>query len=896
MMAEFKCISCGAVKESDSVCSCPKCGYRMFKMPYDRKDKLTAEIEDFISRLEVTSVIRENLAFEGKEKDDKRFPDYDEILKYVSGKDHTEDFLRNLLETTEQLKLHFTSEFSKTYPVSFEKLDGIIARYDEVLCAAAQQIIPEYTLELKPVQWNEVSLLYSEKQNKYLWFSVNELLDLIEKLAKKIAKFIKINNLYGNIHKYHPQKRRDKFTEETDYKYELEDAIAEVDKIIAKKYVIDIADDGSDELIEMLTCLWHGIELIMCAPLFNKIYVYLTETGDRSETDLFAEIAETLQQRYAGLNDAMNLPSLLGGKSEDDLFELYKSLIGLDKFGFLVPIGTELINIGESEKKLNNLIGLKGIKESIKKIKAYALTNKDSENLNIHMCFLGNPGSGKTEVARYIADILYENKILPTNKVTEVDRSGLVSQYFGATAEKTSRVISSAMGGVLFIDGAYALAGNSNESSVNYGKEAIDTLVKAMEDYRGKFCVILSGYKNETLKMLSVNPGFKSRIQFILDFPNYSRDELKRITELMLAERQYTIDDTAMGRILDIADIKRKDPNFANAREIRNILDQVIMCQNMRCAGTTDKELGIVDVNKYIDDAKINLPTSGSGAEKKLMSGEEELDALIGLTSVKRMIKKIKAYAKRNKDEEGFNLHMCFYGNPGTGKTEVARILSRILYNAGVLEEAKFVETDGRGLLGKYVGETVPKTEAKINEAMNGVLFIDEAYSLMGTATATGVVTNYGEEAIAVLLKEMEDKRGQFCVIFAGYKDEMKNMLSANPGFESRIQFTLDFPDYSKEELGEIAKVFLAKKKYTIEDSALKRFLDITEYYRRRPNFANARTIRNILAQVLMNQNLRTEDSDDDNTVIISDVEDYLTDEGIDLSNTDKDNRTIGFV
>ena len=542
------------------------------------------------------------------------------------------------------------------------------------------------------------------------------------------------------------------------------------------------------------------------------------------------------------------------------------------------------------------MIGLKGIKESIKKIKAYALTNKDSENLNIHMCFLGNPGSGKTEVARYIADILYGNKILPTNKVIEVDRSGLVSQYFGATAEKTSRVISGAMGGVLFIDEAYALAGNSDESSVNYGKEAIDTLVKAMEDYRGKFCVILSGYKNETLKMLSVNPGFKSRIQFILDFPNYSRDELKRITELMLAERQYTIDDTAMERILDITDIKRKDPNFANAREIRNILDQVIMCQNMRCAGTTDKELGIVDVNRYIDDAKINLPTSGSGVEKKLMSGEEELDALIGLTSVKRMIKKIKAYAKRNKGEEGFNLHMCFYGNPGTGKTEVARILSRILYDAGVLEEAKFVETDGRGLLGKYVGETAPKTEAKINEAMNGVLFIDEAYSLMGTATATGVVTNYGEEAIAVLLKEMEDKRGQFCAILAGYKEEMKNLLSANPGFESRIQFTLDFPDYSREELGEIAKVFLAKKKYTIEDSALKRFLDITEYYRSRPNFANARTIRNILAQVLMNQNLRTEDSDDDNTVIISDVEDYLTDEGIDLSNTDKDNRTIGFV
>lgn len=125
--------------------------------------------------------------------------------------------------------------------------------------------------------------------------------------------------------------------------------------------------------------------------------------------------------------------------------------------------------------------------------------------------------------------------------------------------------------------------------------------------------------------------------------------------------------------------------------------------------------IGIVDVNKYIGDAKIVLPKSGNG--DGILTGEEELDRLIGLNSVKRMIKKIKAYAKRNKDNSDFNMHMCFYGNPGTGKTEVARILSRILYDAGVLDEAKLVETDSHGLLGKFVGETAPKTEAKINEA-----------------------------------------------------------------------------------------------------------------------------------------------------------------------------------
>ena len=894
-MAEYKCISCGEIKESESPCSCPMCGYKMFEMPYERKNVLASEIDNFISRLEVTTVVREDLIFEGKEKDDARFPDYDKILKYVTSQARTEGFLTNLLETAEQLKLHFTSQFSKTYPISFENLNGIIKEYDEVLIAAAEILSPGVKIELSDLVWKEASLMYSENQNKYLWLSANELIDLIEKLAKKIVKFIKVNNLYGNNHKYHPKKRGDQYTENTEFKDELEDAISKAEGILAKKYVLDIADDGSDELKEMLTCLWNSIELIMCAPLFIKNYDYLQESGGVSEKEFLEGLSAKLLERYAEFNASVQKESLFFAKTEDELFELYKQLIALDKFGFLVPAGTTLINIGASEKKLGELIGLSGIKESIRKIKAYALNNKDSEDLNIHMCFLGNPGSGKTEVARYIAGILYENKILPTNKVIEVDRSGLVSQYFGATAEKTSRVISRAMGGVLFIDEAYAL-GNNADVGTDYGKEAIDTLVKAMEDYRGKFCVILAGYKNEMLQMLSTNPGFKSRIQFMLDFPNYSRDELKSITELMLKNRHYTIGDTALSRILDITDIKRKDPNFANAREIRNILDQVIMCQNLRRAGSDDTELGIVDVNKYIQDAKINLPTSGTGTANKILTGEEELDQLIGLAAIKRMIKKIKAYAKRNQGQEGFNLHMCFYGNPGTGKTEVARILSRILYDAGVLPEAKLVETDSHGLLGKFVGETAPKTQAKINDAMNGVLFIDEAYGLVSTNTASGGVTSYGEEAIAVLLKEMEDRRGQFCVILAGYKDEMKTMLSANPGLESRIQFTLDFPDYTREELGEIAVAFLKKKKYEIDEPALNRLLNVTEYYRNRPNFANARTVRNILDQVIMNQNLRTEDTDGDNLIVVDDVEDYLMDEGIDLTKAGNGQRRIGFM
>ena len=882
-MLTYKCISCGATKESNDICSCPVCGYRMFPTPYNRRDVLISEVEKFVFSLQVTTVTRERLFFKNKASADNRFPNYSKIVQYVAGQNKAEGFLRNLLETAEQLQKHFSTDFAGTYAVSFNGIDHLMAEYDRVLPEAVRILAPDADVPpLEPVPWEQTSLIYTETQNGILWPLASDLIHQIEPLAKKITAFIRLNNLYGDSHKYHPQPRGNKLNDKTDFERELENAIAQTTKILKKTYVVDIMDDGTEELKEMLTCLWRNIELIMSAPLFIKEYRYSIGVREFSEPDFMQYLAVTLRDRYAAVNCAVNLPLLLADKTEEQIFAISKDMIGLDKFGILVPLGTTLVNIGESEQKLNALIGLAGIKESIKKIKAYALANRDSADLNIHMCFLGNPGTGKTEVARYIAGILYENKILPTKKVVEVDRSGLVSQYFGATAEKTRQVIDRAMGGVLFIDEAYALGNNSDQGLTDYGKEAIDTLVKAMEDYRGKFCVILAGYKNEMQRMIEVNPGFKSRIQFMLDFPNYSREELQSITEMMLSHRKYTIGEAAMSRILDVADVKRKEPNFANAREVRNILDQVIMCQNMRRVGAEDREIGMVDVNKYIQDAKINLPTSGEGTQKKILTGEEELDLLIGLASVKRMVRKIKAYAKRNKGEDGFNLHMCFLGNPGTGKTEVARILSRVLYDAGVLDEAKLVETDGHGLLGKFVGETAPKTSAKINEAMGGVLFIDEAYSLTGSQTIGGS-SNYGEEAIAVLLKEMEDRRGQFCTILAGYQEEMRHMLSANPGFESRIQFTLEFPDYTREELEQIAALILAKKKYSIESDALELVLDVCDYYRGKKNFANARTLRNVLDQVIMNQNLRTEDTEDDDSIIRSDVEDYIADENIHL-------------
>ena len=902
-MSEYKCINCGETKQSTAPCKCNVCGYNMFKTPYDRRSVLADEIRKQLLSLEFHNIsdfnfeyyrIENNNSDKAKKiykaSDDNRFPSFAKIHDYICSAKKTEEFYSRFLKSIQQIRSYLNTEYRQKYTVSFDKIENEINICNRAFNKAISSIGTE--LNVETTDFPQTKLLYTESLCADYADTVNEILNQSEKLLKNIYSFIRINNIYGNAYKEKISVQLKK-SSNSDIITNLEACLSELKKEVETKYIIDIFSDGTDELKKMLRPLLRALKTVLTISVVDKKSTYFVCGTELKYNEFVQAIINKIKNTYAPINGIINSPDFLSELTDNDLFSLYTEICHNNEDGFSTLTGVN--KIGENEQKLNALIGLNGIKESIKKIKAYALSNKDSGELNIHMCFLGNPGSGKTEVARIIAGILYENKILPTYKMVETDRSGLIGQYVGETPQKTMDKIQEAMGGVLFIDEAYSLV--ASDSPWDYGHEAVSTLIKAMEDFRGKFCVILAGYKNEMLNMISSNPGFKSRIQFTLDFPNYSRQELENIAKLMLEKRKYTTDEYALNRILDITDIKRKDPNFANARELRNILDQVIMCQNLRCVGSDNKEIGLVDVNSYIQSEKINIPSASDSGKTTALSGEEELDKLIGLSQIKRMIKKIKAYAKKNHDSADFNMHMCFFGNPGTGKTEVARILSKILYEAGVLDEAKLVETDTHGLIGKFVGETAPKTKAKINKAMNGVLFIDEAYALCGSSNSNDG-SNYADEAVSVLIKEMEDHRGQFCVILAGYKDETLELINSNPGFESRIQFKLDFPDYTRDELGEIAKKMLEKKHYDIAPDALNIMLDITDVLRAKPNFANARTVRNILDQVIMNQNLRTENFNIDNMLIIEqDVCDYIDDEGIDMNAIEnKPKHSIGFI
>lgn len=230
-----------------------------------------------------------------------------------------------------------------------------------------------------------------------------------------------------------------------------------------------------------------------------------------------------------------------------------------------------------------------------------------------------------------------------------------------------------------------------------------------------------------------------------------------------------------------------------------------------------------------------------------------ELNELVGLDKVKKVLHELvdvislKEKAGDNLKIKDLNLHMVFLGNPGTGKTTVARIVANILYNLGYIKENKLVEVSVKDLVAEYVGQTAPKTNAVIEKSLGGVLFIDEAYALADKGDNT-----FNAEAIATLIQAMENYRNNLVVIFAGYTKEMQDFLDSNSGIVSRIGYTLTFDDYTTDELIQIFLGFMSKSGFVVEDDAIEYLRDIIEENRNMKNFGNARFVRNIYEKTVV--------------------------------------------
>jgi len=251
----------------------------------------------------------------------------------------------------------------------------------------------------------------------------------------------------------------------------------------------------------------------------------------------------------------------------------------------------EASHVQEVLDQLNNdLIGLKPVKTRIAEIASLLLVERvrkkmhlTAETPTLHMCFTGNPGTGKTTVALRMAQILHRLEYIREGHLVAVTRDDLVGQYIGHTAPKTREVIKKAMGGVLFIDEAYYLYRPENER--DYGQEAIEILLQIMENNRDDLVVILAGYKDRMDKFFQSNPGMRSRIAHHLDFPDYSSDELLAIGKLMLAQQNYRLSKDAEKALVEYVKKRMQQPHFSNARSIRNALDRARLRQANRLFG-----------------------------------------------------------------------------------------------------------------------------------------------------------------------------------------------------------------------------------------------------------------------------------------------------------------------
>ena len=516
-------------------------------------------------------------------------------------------------------------------------------------------------------------------------------------------------------------------------------------------------------------------------------------------------------------------------------------------------------------KDLDTYIGMDEVKAAVKEM-AYSVQNAmqraqrglgEQEKMSMHIILTGNPGTGKTTIARKLGEILAAIGYLDSGHVVEVDRAKMVSQYQGETPKVVDALCDKAKGGILFVDEAYTLAPVSASGDRDaQGAQALEKLMKRMEDDRGQFIVIAAGYRTEMENLFRVNPGFRSRFNYFLDIKDYSPAELYQIMQVFAKQKKYIFspEAEALTNKMITEMYNSRDKDFANGRTMRTLFDQICKKQAQRLQG--------VDISSMSNEELMTIKQEDVPYEapKSVNVGDclKKLDGLVGLGGVKKEISNLTAFLnlqiRRGETNTFQGKHYVFTGNPGTGKTTVARIMADIFKTLGVVSRGQLVEADRAKLVAGYSGQTAIKTNQLVDQALGGVLFIDEAYTLKSSDGDT-----FGAEAIDTLLKRLEDDRGKFICIVAGYTDQMHDFIDTNPGLKSRFTQTIHFDDYTPDELTEIFLHLAEGKNFTVDEdtrAAIHRQFEQL-YLRRDKNFGNAREARRIFNEAVERQSQR---------------------------------------
>ena len=521
-------------------------------------------------------------------------------------------------------------------------------------------------------------------------------------------------------------------------------------------------------------------------------------------------------------------------------------------------------------EEFDNYVGLKNLKQSMKDFITYLNFINErkksgietEESISANCIFLGNPGTGKTSIARLLGKFFKAIGLLENGHVIEVDRADLVGEYIGETAQKTDKIINQALGGILFIDEAYSL---KKDSGQDFGQEAIDIILKRMEDYKNKFFVIAAGYPLLMQNFLESNPGLKSRFTHFFTFDDYSPEELTQIYKIFANKEKYILSKETEKFLLESLEKNNVnlDESFGNARYVRNLFNQSKIELSKRYQMLEEGAKDFSTLNSLTkEDIRIAISIIENRSDSKVSVQKvdkylNEINRLVGLEDVKITFNKIIASLKveRLKKERSIttvhrNLNSIFISEHGSGTSTIARLYAKSLKESDRLTKGQLIEIDSSTFFGLSKLDAYLMIDELFKKLLGNVILVNDV------SAALQCTTDFSDSLLQYFLKKLYLINDDVVAILSGNAEEIDTLINNFPVLENQFPNIFNFEPYSTRQLLEIALNISQKNNYQFDEGAWQQMLELIIELKKeaRKNFYNSRTLKEIINKAISYQ------------------------------------------